>query len=172
MKIQRWHFPVALLVLGGGTSLWLQWLERSYRDEPYSLIEDGLYVGGSVAEPPPGTQAVVNLCGHRDRYAVEAELWEPICEGKTEPDLDWLKRVVRFIDDEQRASGRTTYIHCLAGMNRSGMVITAYLMSSQGWTRDRALAFVRSKRSQIQPSAALMRLLTEWEHDLRKQPRP
>jgi hypothetical protein len=157
---------LAILLLGGiGARLWLLHLEDSYRDHPYSRIEDGLYVGASVRSPPPGTRAVVNLCGQEDRYQVAACLWEPVFEAGNEPSLDWLARVVAFID-AQRREGRTTYVHCLAGMNRSGAAVTAYLMYTRGWGRDQALAFVQSKRPQIQPNPTLMRLLAEWEASL------
>jgi hypothetical protein len=45
----------------------LWWLERSYEPGPnYALIEEGLYMGGKVAAPPPGTRAVLNLCEDED----------------------------------------------------------------------------------------------------------
>jgi hypothetical protein len=150
--------------------LWLVGLERSSREEPYSLIEDGLYVGTSVPEPPPGTRAVVNLCGQKDSYTVDACLWEPIFAGDEDPDVEWLRRVVEFIATQRRA-GRTTYVHCWAGMNRSGMAVTAYLMYEHGWSRDRALTFVQSRRPQVQPNPALMRLLAEWEQVLKGRSR-
>ena len=58
------------------------------------------------------------------------------------------------------------YVHCLYGMNRSGMVVIAHLMDRHGWGRERALTFVRSKRPQVCPNPALMRLLDEWERTL------
>jgi len=111
---------------------------------------------------------VLNLCGQKDPYAVDNLLWEPILEGGKEPDLDWLRRMVKFIDSQQQA-GRITFVHCLAGMNRSGMVVTAYLMSKHNWSRDQALKVVQSKRPQIQPNPSLMRLLDEWEKELNKK---
>jgi dual specificity protein phosphatase-like protein len=156
-----WQILLAIVLLTGlGTWLWLLWLGRSCHEEPYSLIEEKLYLGSSVAEPPPGTKAVLNLCGRKDPYSVEAALWEPILEGGKEPDIDWLRRMVEFIDTQQRQS-HITFVHCMAGMNRSGMVVTAYLMSKHNWSRDQALEFVQSKRPQIQPNPHLMRLLGE-----------
>lgn len=156
---------VLVVVAAIGVWLWLGWLERSYREEPYSLIEDGLYLGSAVSEPPPGTKAVLNLCAKPDPYSVDASLQEPIFEEGKEPSLAWLKRTVEFIDSQRRA-GVVTYVHCLCGMNRSGAVVTAYLMYEHRWSRDQALAFVRSKRPQVQPNPALMRLLAEWEQSL------
>jgi hypothetical protein len=166
MRLRRRLLVLALLGCVGAW-LWLRWLERSHGEEPYSLIEDGLYVGGAVARPPPGTQAVLNLCAQEDPYRVDRCLWERI-DGSQELSIEWLRRVVGFIDAQRRA-GRTTYVHCLAGMNRSGMVVTAYLMHEHGWGRDRALAFAQSKRPQIQPNPTLMRLLAEWEGTLMAQ---
>lgn len=165
MKALRRHWLAVVVLVGLGIWLWLVWLEQSYREEPYALIEDGLYVGSSVPEPPPGTTAVLNLCGREDPYSVDACLWEPILEGGKEPTLEWLRRMVDFIHGQRRA-GATVYVHCLAGVNRSGMVVTAYLMHEHNWDRDRALAFVRSKRPQIQTDSGLMRLLAEWEKAL------
>jgi protein-tyrosine phosphatase len=94
-------------------------------------------------------------------------LWEPILDAGKAPDLAWLQRVVEFIDSQRRA-GATTYIHCVAGVSRSGMVTTAYLMYRNRWGREKALAFVRSKRPQIDPNAAFMQLLREWEEVLKR----
>jgi hypothetical protein len=168
MKAVRKGLLVVALLACVGAWLWLRWLEGRY-DRPYCRIEDGLYVGRAVEHPPSGTEAVVNLCGREDPYEVKASLWEPVFEAGREPDLGWLRRVVAFID-EQRRAGRTTYVHCLAGMNRSGAAVTAYLMYEHGWDRDQALAFVRDRRPQIQPNPMLMRLLADWEQALKEQP--
>lgn len=162
----RWrHASIPIILLTAlGVWLWLRWLEHEAGDHPYSLIEPNLYVGGSVKTPPPGTKAVLNLSQQDDPYSVDYALAEPI-DGSEPPTLDWLRRVVAFID-EQRTAGRTVYVHCFGGVNRSGMVVTAYLMYEHGWTRDEALAFAQSKRRQIQPNPPMMRLLAEWERDL------
>src|SRR5437660_929153 len=111
MKSLRRRFLLAVLLACVAVWLGLRWVERSYREEPYSLVEDGLYIGGAVPEPPSRTKAVVNLCGEKDRYTVDAYLWEPILEGGADPDVTWLRRVVEFIA-EQRRAGRTIYVHC------------------------------------------------------------
>ena len=95
-------------------------------------------------------------------------LWEPIFEGGVEPSLEWLGRVVDFIATQRRA-GWPTYVHCLAGMNRSGAVVTAYLMYEHGWGRDVALAYLQDKRPVVQPNPALMRLLADWEKTLKEK---
>jgi len=47
------------------------------------------------------------------------------------------------------------------------MVVTAYLMFKNNWTRDQALAFVRSRRPITRPNPAFMQLLNEWEQVLK-----
>jgi protein-tyrosine phosphatase len=123
-----------------------------------------------VARPPRGTTAVLNLCRIEDPYSCEAHAWEPIPDSAPAPSLDWLRRMVEFVDANRRA-GRTTFVHCRAGVSRSGMVVAAYLMFKNKWGRDEALDFVRSKRPSTQPNPAFMQLLAEWERALRKQGR-
>ena len=171
-RFKRLSFVVLVTtVLGGvGVGLMLLWI-RNTQDQPYSSIEAGLFIGSSVDLPPPGTQAVVNLCGKPDPYQVGPSLWAPIYEAgpgvmRQEPTLDLLRRVVGFID-EQRRAGRTTYVHCMVGENRSGAFVTAYLMKEHEMGRDEALAFLQQRRRQVQLDPSLMQLLSEWEQVLK-----
>lgn len=164
MKTVRRVLLGAILLGSLGAWLGLTWYARSY-DRPYCRVEEGLYIGAWVQRPPRGTKAVVNLCGQEDPYEVEASLWEPVFDGRHEPDLAWLRRVVEFIA-AQREAGRPTYVHCLNGVNRSGAAVTAYLMKEHGWTRDEALAFLQRKRPEVRPNPTLMRLLAQWEQEL------
>jgi hypothetical protein len=157
----------AILLIGLTAWAWLRWLEHDVELQPYSLIEDRLYVGGLVKSPPPGTNAVLNLCQQDDSYRTKSYRADPI-DGSEPPSIDWLKDVIKYIDDERRA-GNTVYVHCFAGMNRSGMVATAYLMYEHGWSRDEALTFAQSKRPQIQPNLSMMRFLMEWERVLKER---
>src|SRR4051812_10790060 len=124
MKRARSLLLILALLASIGGWVWLSRLTDSYREEPYSMIEDGLYVGGSVPEPPPGTQAVLNLCDRKDPYEVESCLTEVIVDGYKSPGVDWLRRTVEYVDARRR-EGMTTYVHCNAGVSRSGLVITA-----------------------------------------------
>ncbi|MBI3856818.1 MAG: dual specificity protein phosphatase family protein [Planctomycetes bacterium] len=166
MRRVRRRFWILLLAAGPVGWLITEGVQQVHAEPSYALIEDGLYLGCRVKAPPPGTTAVVNLCGAEDPYKREAGFWEPILEGGPEPDLAWLERAVGFIA-EQRRRGRTVYVHCLAGVNRSAMLTTAYLMQEQGWPRDRALAFVREKRPQASPEPSMLKLLQGYEERLK-----
>jgi hypothetical protein len=155
-------------LLAGCVVAWLlvAGLSRLYQEEDnYTLIEDGLFQGGDVAIPPPGTQAVLNLCEQEDRYRCVVQRWEPIPDAAPAPGLDWLREQVEFIETQRRA-GRVTFVHCRNGVSRSGLVVTAALMARHGWTLDRALAFVRSRRPITRPNPAFLELLREYERHL------
>jgi Dual specificity phosphatase, catalytic domain len=144
-------------------------VERFTREEPnYSRIEDGLFMGGKVDAPPRGTTVVLNLCESEDRYQARVHRWQPIHDAEPAPSLDWLREQVEFIDT-QRREGATVYVHCHAGMSRSGLVVAAYLMLKNGWGRDEALAFLRTKRPVVQPNAAFLALLLEWERVVKER---
>ena len=146
--------------------IWLQFFFQPAVDRPYALIEPHLYVGEYVDAPPPGTHAVLNLCHQRDPYRADAHLDMPL-DGVTPPTMEALQRAIQFID-EHRAQGRTVYVHCFGGMNRSGMVVTAYLMREHGWSRDEALQYAQSRRPQISPNPVMLRFLEEWEGVLQR----
>lgn len=160
----------AVVLLGSiGAGLVLLGVEQWCRpEEDYSLIEQGLYLGGRVSRPPTGTKAVLNLCRTADPYQTDTSRWEPIPDAEPVPSIAWLREMVGFVEDNRKA-GRTVYVHCGIGVSRSGLVVTAYEMSKNGWSRDKALEFVRTRRPVVQPNPAFMQLLLEWEEVLKKQ---
>jgi hypothetical protein len=161
---------VAAALLVGGLRLVADRLTPAgadYSRTNYSCVEDGLYLGGYLAQPPPGTRAVLNVCESKDPYEAEVHRWEPIHDAAPAPSLDWLRRQVEFIDAQHQA-GRPVFVHCHAGISRSVMVVAAYLMARDGRTRDEALAFLRTLRPSVGPNPAFLELLREWEQSLKK----
>lgn len=142
-------------------------VDRLTREPPnFSRIEDGLWLGGYVAEPPAGTESVLNLCESEDPYRVASHRWEPIRDAEPVPSLDWLRQQVGFIEAE-RGADRTVFVHCRNGVSRSGMVVVAYFMARNRWSRAEAMTFVRSRRPELRPNPAFLQLLLEWERSLR-----
>jgi hypothetical protein len=167
MKITRRGVLVCVLIGCLGVWLVLLAIERLYRpEENYTLIVEGLYMGGYVSAPPPGTHAVLNLCEAEDGYQCEIHVWDPIRDSAPAPSIDWLREKVAFVET-QRQAGKTTFVHCRQGVSRSGMVVAAYLMHKNQWTRDQAIEFIRGKRPEIRPNPAFMELLSEWERTLK-----
>lgn len=160
---------VLALVALAAVPLVMSWLTptETYQTTNYTLIEDGLYLGGILSEPPPGTDAVLNVCETRDPYRADHHKWSPIPDVAPAPSLDWLREQVAFVA-EQRGEGRTVFVHCRAGVSRSAMVTAAYLMARDGLSRDDALTRLRTKRSRVGPNPAFLQLLSEWEAGLKK----
>jgi hypothetical protein len=131
----------------------------------YAEVEPGLYVGGHVRSPPWLTHATLNLCEQDDPYRSDVHEWHPTRDATPAPSLDWLADRVAFVE-EHRSQNRVVYVHCLNGVSRSVLVVTAYLMKRHGWSRDEALAFVRQRRPIARPNPAFMELLSEWEKRL------
>src|SRR4051794_37631678 len=124
-------------------------------------MEPGLYMGGRVAVPPKGVDAVLNLSFVKDDFSAEAYRWEGIPDGEPAPTVEWLGKQVAFVD-EQRKAGRTVFVHCDAGVSRSGMVVAAYLMRRDHLSRDKALETMRVKRGQVRPNKLFMEVLGAW----------
>ena len=165
MKIRDW---ILLLLMVGvlGVWIWSRVLLRDYHQEPFTKIEERLYSGMKVPQPPPGTTVVVNVCGAKNEYPVKISHWRPIMDAGDPPKLPWLREIVQFVDTKMK-EGETVFIHCAAGISRSGLVTTAYIMRKYNWSRDRALEYVRDRRLQIKPRKAFMKLLLEWESEIK-----
>src|SRR6516225_4577832 len=118
--MSRYRLSLVFLALAG--LLIVAEISLSGEGPNYTLIRDKLYMGGYVKAPPPGTKAVLNLCRLADPYKVETQVWEKIKDTTPAPSIDWLRKQVKFID-EQRQVGKTVYVHCRNGVSRSGMVV-------------------------------------------------
>lgn len=169
MPRRRWFWPLAgasVLALLAAVYLGV-WLWT--REPPnYAEVEPGLSVGGHVESPPWFTHATLNVCESDDPYRTPVYEHHPIRDTSPAPSLDWLADRVAFIE-QHRGQNKTVYVHCLNGVSRSVMVVTAYLMKAHGWSRDDALAFVRTRRPQARPNSAFMELLAEWEQRLKER---
>ena len=163
----RWHVVVLVAVVAAfGLKFMLEKLVLpAPAPENFTLIEPGYYMGGQCTAPPPDVRAVLNLSQYADSYGAEIHRWQPIPDSEPAPSLSWLRDQVQFIDT-QRKAGRPVFVHCDAGVSRSGLVSAAYFMWRDHLTREQALAFLRQRRPIVRPNRAFMELLGEWEREL------
>ncbi|XP_015791306.1 tyrosine-protein phosphatase vhp-1 [Tetranychus urticae] len=75
--------------------------------------------------------------------------------------VQYFEESFQFIE-EARKAGRAVLIHCHAGISRSPTIVIAYLMYSQKMSLDKALLFVQSKRSKINPNFSFLGQLYEY----------
>ena len=68
-----------------------------------------------------------------------------------------------FIEDGLSKDG-AVLVHCYRGRSRSATVIVAFLMQKHGYSAERALAKVKSKREIIQPHHSFLAQLKLYEN--------
>lgn len=62
-----------------------------------------------------------------------------------------------------RKLGRKCLVHCKMGKSRSASVVIAFVMKTYNWSLQKALDFVKSKRSCINPNDGFMKQLEIYE---------
>lgn len=67
-----------------------------------------------------------------------------------------------------RAAGRTTYVHCSIGVNRSPTVVIAWLVKHGGLSLEQAWQLVKERRPQVMPNHLA---LTAWLQSQGLRPR-
>ncbi|MBS2031280.1 MAG: dual specificity protein phosphatase family protein [Deltaproteobacteria bacterium] len=146
-RIDEFVIAGALPGARGGGASWRE-LETLGVSVLFSLVPRAI-------EGQPGTL-------HREIHAL-VDVVEP---GTSGADIHYLERVVQRLN-ALRAAKRVTYVHCVSGVSRTGLVLAAWKMKHAGLGRDAALAWLRERRPTLAPNAAFMALLLEWERALR-----
>ena len=80
-------------------------------------------------------------------------------------EFDNLLPVIR----KELVNNRAILCHCVAGRSRSATIIAAYLIKYHGMTADEALAYIKEKRTQVDPNPGYMRQLKEFEIKVRSE---
>ena len=68
----------------------------------------------------------------------------PLIDGPGN-DENAVEDAIAFIDDIVRRDERVL-VHCHAGRSRSVCIVARYLMAIRGWSREKSLQFISSKR--------------------------
>ena len=61
------------------------------------------------------------------------------------------------------AQGGTVYVHCFKGVSRSASIVLAYLMKYQRMRFQRALEFLKERRSAVDPNPGFVEQLKNFE---------
>jgi protein-tyrosine phosphatase len=64
--------------------------------------------------------------------------------------LKHFEKGIAFI--EKHIKNTNVFVHCMAGVSRSGAMVVAYIMKTRNWTLTNALSFVQSKRTFVMPN--------------------
>ena len=82
-----------------------------------------------------------------------------------------LPKAMRYLDTfihPEAPSHKRVLVHCAAGISRSATIVIAWLMKTYGINRNKAILFVRARRSIISPNDGFIAILGEWERYLKR----
>lgn len=139
-------------------------------DHHISLITDGLYLGDVCAAHSLSTMkkhniaVIVNMCINcHNELDQEMEVKHFGIRDDVDEKLDSvLDSAVRYIADRIN-KGEHVFLHCKAGISRSGAIAIAYVMYKNGWTYENAFEYVRTKRSVVNPNKGFTKTLSEYK---------
>uniref|UniRef100_A0A7N0TFI6 Tyrosine specific protein phosphatases domain-containing protein n=1 Tax=Kalanchoe fedtschenkoi TaxID=63787 RepID=A0A7N0TFI6_KALFE len=147
------------------------------REEPYTEICDGVYVGGwpcTAAGMPPGNPAVIDCTAELPRkseFAGQAYLCIPTWDTRS-PQPAEIESAVKWAC-QKRALGKPVFIHCAYGHGRSVAVACALLVALgvvEDWKNAEKL--IREKRPYISMNALHRAALEEWSKHRLSSPAP
>jgi len=135
-------------------------------DENYCYVTENLLLGNSWSITDQVLQkenirSVLSVGSYGDiRVQIDKRKIIRIDDNEHEKDklLEILPECFDFINEEL-AKGNKVLIHCNGGVSRSASVVIGYLMVTQGMLYDEAFAFVKSKRSVINPNKGFQTIL-------------
>lgn len=99
----------------------------------------------SPVKPPPPVQSQVSM---RDGGGTDL--------------VKVLSTALAFIEQALADEQSVVLVHCVAGVNRSAIVVMAHLMKSRGMSYEAAFDVVTSKREQVDPVPEYRRQLQQW----------
>ena len=141
-------------------------LGNMWSTDPNVLNQYGINVVITVARPE--TDA------NKGRYKLDSHLVFEIDDNthaSEKMSKEVLPKAIAHIDRYLHPSSPTSkrvLVHCMAGVSRSSTVVIAWIMKRYGYTRDKAIELVRSRRSVINPNDGFMKVLSGWEQYLKR----
>jgi protein-tyrosine phosphatase len=122
---------------------------RSFEVPFISRIAVNLWQGGCQTGLvlPPNIDHVISLYPW-ERYVVEhpidSELFVRMFDATDMPDPNQIRNIAEWVNSCRRMG--ETLVHCQAGLNRSGLIVT-YALMLEGMSASDAIALLRAQRS-------------------------
>jgi protein-tyrosine phosphatase len=162
-------------------------------EEDISWIRPNLSQSGFTDHYPLQTNCVICLCPMNEMYMLQvghtkstgehdphknfrdldAYLWLPIQDHPNQvPTVHWLDLVTHIVGSWLQA-GRCVHVQCYAGLSRSTLVTSAYLMRYEHLTAKEAMTEIRRLRAYAQPNSGFVGLLEQYDqHLLHREQQP
>jgi len=112
---------------------------------------------GLASMEPPVTHVIQVASGLRQSHAARGLRYLSLDLDDTEEAdiLSLLPRVCRAIDAAIEEGGNA-FVHCAAGVSRSGAMVVGYCMWKRGWGLGEALRHVRAQRDIVSPNPGFL----------------
>ncbi|XP_055331062.1 protein phosphatase Slingshot homolog 1-like [Paramacrobiotus metropolitanus] len=135
-----------------------------------SEIFDHLYLGtewnaGNLEElRKKGIELVLNVTTEINNFFPNLFHYQNIRVNDTEEEdmLQHWERAFRYIADAKK-EGKKVLVHCKMGVSRSASVVIAYAMKANDWDLEKAMQFVKERRSCVQPNPGFMKQLEVYQ---------
>ena len=132
-------------------------------------LTDELFIGPKEASVDKdilksrGIYQILVCCSHLKEHHKDDEEIKyhrlPMADSLDQNLLHYIPSAMEFIEQGKR-EGRSTLVHCNAGVSRSGAVAVIWLMKSKGLSFDEALAYAKERRPIITPNTNFVRQIT------------
>lgn len=133
---------------------------------PWLFVSSGAVAGDRSLLRQHGITSIINTAPMvvANAFADDSSLeyWSLSLLDTAGQDLmSFVYDVIDQIDATHDEAGRTL-VHCAQGVSRSVALAVAYVMHSNDWNYDDALAFVKARRSTAEPNAGFAMQLMHW----------
>jgi protein-tyrosine phosphatase len=115
-----------------------------------------------------GIKSILTVCREVKpiyKYDIFEYISLDLDDDSREEIFDYLEDSCKWIDERLKRR-KAIYVHCHMGISRSATIVCAYLMYAFGWSRDKSLEYIRSKRKIIKPNSGFMNQLLQFEQYL------
>lgn len=160
------HVKDTFLNVGGALLGYAELLGLKYPVKAYQQkVSDGLTRGSRVDAKgveqlkAQGFKAIVNLCAEQKDDEAPAKqngmsyLQLKIIDN-TPPTEAQMKQ---FLDFVTAPENQPAYVHCEAGVGRTGVAVACYRMAAEGWSPDRAIAEAKKMGMAMPSQEAFLR---------------
>lgn len=144
---------------------------------PSCIIRDKLFLGNSICAKDGDTLKalnithIVNVTSEVENYFENDGIKYLRFEIQDNPQIDikqYFDEAIEFIDNALMDDNNKVFVHCQAGISRSGSVVIAYLMKKHAMIEfQKTWDFVKKRRPIVHPNHGFIKQLIQYQSTLK-----
>jgi protein-tyrosine phosphatase len=138
------------------------------RGDPINYIIDNIYLGdvkGAKDEKLLKSYNITHVVNcaddHTSRYKDLKHIQLKMKDSSSQKLFPLLEEGYEYIKENSKGDNNI-FVHCQAGMSRSGAMVIFYVMKAKGWDFETSYAYVKEKRSVVKPNHGFRKQLQEY----------